>query len=91
MTFTRFGFLSWCAAAVVLIFQSISGLMKFNASWSSFTVGSVTNKVLDQYIEKIPYTSITDSLDFIVNSMELSLLLAVVGLICFILGAFKKV
>ncbi|MCK5541132.1 MAG: hypothetical protein KAI40_00450 [Desulfobacterales bacterium] len=91
MTFTRFGFLSWAGAALVILFQSISGLMQFNFSWSVITVGSVTNQVLDPYLEKIPYASIADFFDFVVNSMELSLLLVVVGFICVIIGAFKKV
>ena len=91
MTFTRFGFLSWAGAALLLLFQGVQGLMQFNFYWTTITVGSITNKLLDPYIEKIPYASIADFLDFVVNTMELSLLLVVIGFICMLLGAFKKV
>jgi hypothetical protein len=91
MTFTRFGFLSWAGALIVLLFQGVSGLMKFTASWSVITVGSITNNLLDPYIEKIPYKSVFDWVYFIVNTMELYILLGIIGLICIIIGAFKKV
>ncbi len=91
MSFTKLGFVSWAGAAIVILFQSITGLMRMHASWSTITLGSITNNILDPYIQKIPFESGIDFLEFVVNSMELSILLVVVGLICFIIGAFKKV
>ena len=91
MTFTKFGFLSWAGAILVLLFQGVAGLMRMTAGWSAITLGSITNKVLDQFIEKIPYEAVAGWIDYIVNSMELSILLGIIGLICIILGAFKKV
>jgi hypothetical protein len=91
MTFTKVGLFSWAGAALILLFQSLSGLMGTDWSWSVITVGSVTNKVLDPYIEKISFESISNFINYVVNTMELSLLLVVIGFICIILGAFKKV
>ncbi len=91
MGFTKFGFFAWAGAAVVILFQGVSGLMKDTAGWDTITAGSVTGKFLDPYIEKISYESIANSVDYVVNTMELSLLLVVIGFICMILGAFKKV
>jgi hypothetical protein len=90
MSFTTLGFFSWAGAALVVLFQSIQGLMQFNFYWTTITVGTITDKALDQYIKKIPYASIADFFDYVVNSMELWLLLLVIGFICIILGAFKK-
>ena len=91
MSFTKFGLFSWAGAGLILLFQSLSGLMGTDWSWSAITVGSLTNKVLDQYIEKISFESISNFINFVVNTMELSLLLVVIGFICMILGAFKKI
>ena len=91
MNFTKFGFLSWGAAVVVLLFQGVSGLMRMTSGWSAVTLGSFTHEILDPYIEKIPYESVANGIDYIVNTMELSILLGIIGLICIIIGAFKKV
>ena len=91
MSWTRFGFVSWAGAALVILFQGVSGLMKFNASWTRITLGSFTNNVMDPYIGKIPYESVSNPINYIVNTMELFLLLIFIGLICIIIGAFKKV
>ncbi len=91
MSLTKWGFIAWAGAALVVLFQGISGLMKFNAHWTVITLGKITNKILDPYIAKIPYASVADFFDFVLNTLELSILLAVIGLICLILGAFKKV
>ncbi len=91
MSLTKFGFVSWAGAAVVILFQGVSGLMKDTAGWATITAGSITGEFLDPYIEKISYESIANFVDFVVNTMELSLLLVVIGLICMIIGAFKKV
>ncbi|MCK5311717.1 MAG: hypothetical protein KAJ62_06385 [Desulfobacteraceae bacterium] len=91
MGLTKIGFISWGAALVVLLFQGVSGLMQMTASWSKITLGSLTNEVLDQFIKKIPSEAVVGWVDFIVNTMELSILLGIVGLICIIIGAFKKV
>ncbi len=91
MGFTQFGFLSWAGAAVVLLFQSVSGVMKDTAGWTTMTLGSVTGKSLDPYIEKISYESIANFVNYVVNTMELSVLLVVIGFICIIIGAFKKI
>ena len=91
MSSTKIGFIAWGGAVIVLLFQGVAGLMRMTAGWSKITVGSLTNGILDPYIEKISYESIADWLDFIVNTMELSILLGIIGLICILLGAFKKV
>ena len=91
MSWTRFGFVAWAGAALVILFQGISGLMKFNASWTRITLGSFTNNVMDKFIVKIPYESVSNPINYIVNTMELFVLLIIVGFICVILGVFKKV
>jgi hypothetical protein len=91
MGFTKIGFLSLAGAGIVLIFQSVAGLMKFNASWITITLGKVTGHILDQYIVKIPYESVVNSLKYIVNTLELTVLLGTIGIICLIIGSFRKV
>ncbi len=91
MSFTKLGFLSWAGAAIVILFQGVAGLMKFTAGWTAVTLGGLTGKFLDPYIEKISYESIANFVDYVVNTMELSLLLVVIGFICMIIGAFKKI
>jgi hypothetical protein len=90
MSATKIGFFAWAGAIIILLFQGISGLMKFNASWSAITLGGITGGMLDQYIEKIPSEFLVDWVGFIVNTMELSIVLGIVGLIFIIIGAFKK-
>ncbi len=91
MSFTKVGFISWAGAILVLLFQGVSGLMRMTASWSKITLGRITNEALDKYIEKISFEAVASWVDYIVNTMELSILLGIVGLICIIIGSFKKV
>ena len=98
MTFTRFGFISFAGGILVLLFQSVSALMAESApglgdasKWSSITLGSITNGALDQYINKIPSEAIISALDYTANTLEFFLLLGIIGIICFIIGGFKKV
>ena len=64
--------------------------MKMTASWSAVTLGGLTNEVLDQFIKKIPSEAVVGWVDYIVNTMELSILLGILGLLCIIIGSFKK-
>ncbi|MCK5096729.1 MAG: hypothetical protein KAR45_01425 [Desulfobacteraceae bacterium] len=98
MTFTKFGFFSFAGSILVLLFQGVSALMAESApglgnasKWGSITLGSITNGVLDQYINKIPYESIVNALDYTANTLEFFLLLGIIGVICFIIGGFRKV
>jgi len=90
MTFTKFGFISLAVAGIVFLFQSVAGVMQFTAGWIVVTLGSVTGEFLDPYIEKISYESIANFLDYVVNTLALSLLLVAIGAICLIIGTFKK-
>ena len=90
MSSIKFGFISLAGALIVLLFQAIAGLMKFTAGWTTITIGTVTNGILDEYIEKISSEVVLDWVDFIVNTMELFILLGIIGLVFIIIGSFKK-
>ncbi len=98
MTITKFGFVSVAGGILVLLFQGVSALMAESApglgggsKWARITLGGLTDGALDQYIVKVPYKPLVNALDYTSNTLELFILLIIIGVICFIIGGFKKV
>ena len=85
------GFVSWGLGALLLGFQAISlfmGMEKKEA-WKDLTLVDVVEENYLHWIENIPWLNVQQAVDYVVN-MQLYLLLFCLGILCFLINAFRS-
>ncbi len=91
------GIASWLIGGIILGFQTISTLMDPSATslqkqkfaLKDLSIGTLVDPQYLEWIDRISWTSIQDAITYIVN-LPLFILLFCIGIICFVLNAFKS-
>jgi hypothetical protein len=95
--YTIAGLVSFLASGIILGFQTISSLMdpsatsitKKKTAWKNLTLADSIGQEYFVWIDSISWTSIQSIADYIVD-MPLYLLLLCIGILCFIINAFRS-
>jgi hypothetical protein len=87
---TIIGFVAWLCGGLILGFQAISSLMgaEDEMVWKSLTLVDVVGKNYFEWIKTLPWVILQQTVTYVVN-MPLYLLLFCVGILCFLVNAFK--
>jgi hypothetical protein len=84
------GFVAWFCGGLILGFQAISSLMgaEDEMVWKSLALVDVVGKNNFDWIKTLPWVILQHTVTYVVN-MPLYLLLFCVGILCFLVNAFK--
>ena len=88
---TRIGVGAWIAAAAILVFKGITNLMEKKMFWSDFTLSTIFGDKTESIIDIFPVGWFQKNVDVLMYDIEIYILLVVLGIVLFIIGAFKKV
>ena len=88
---TRIGVGAWIAAGVIVVFKGITKLMEKKMFWTDFTLSTMFGDYTETIIDKFPAGWFQKNVDILMYDIEIWVLLIVLGIILFIIGAFKKV
>jgi len=88
--YTLLGIISWITAGCIAGFQGIKVLMNNNYAWHDITLWDSG----DRYIRNIPgyihFETVHNAFQFLIHDFALYQLLAIAGLILFIIGGFLR-
>ena len=92
--FTITGLVAWILSALLLGFQTISSLMGSEGvagmvAWKNLTLVDVAEKNYLNWINNIPWVSIQQAVNYVVN-VPLYLLLFYFGILCFLINALRS-
>ncbi len=86
---TRIGIGAWIASLVIILFKGITTLMEKEMFWTDLTLSTLLGDFSERFIDFFP-SGLQSSVDTLVYDIEIYLLLIGIGIVCFIIGAFKK-
>jgi hypothetical protein len=84
------GLLCWCGCLVILGFQSIATVMKDDAKWESLSLEELVGTQHFIWVDSIDWYPVYKAVDYLIT-MPLFLLLFILGVIFFVINAFKRV
>lgn len=87
---TKTGIASWIAALAIIVFKGITGLMEKEMFWTHFTLSTILGDFSEKVIDSLPFARVRVMADILIYDIEIYILLIALGIICFIIGAFKK-
>jgi hypothetical protein len=87
--FTLLGIISFVCGFLLLGFQGISSLMGDEGTWQSMNLVDALEPQYLEWATKMPAGYLQRSVEYVIT-MPLFLLLFCVGVLCFVLGAFKR-
>lgn len=87
---TKIGVASWICAGVIVIFKMITGIMGKEMFWTHFTLSTVLGDATDSVVQAFPAGWFQANMDKLMYDIEIYILLIGLGVLMFIIGAFKK-
>ena len=89
--FTITGLVAWILGALLLGFQAISSLMGSEGmvAWKNLTLVDVAEKNYLNWINNIPWVSIQQAVNYVVN-VPMYLLFFYFGILCFLINALRS-
>ncbi len=87
---TRTGVISCIIALFMILFKGITILMEKDLFWTHFTLSTMLGDFSEKVIDALPGEFIRSMADTLIYDIEIFILMFALGIICFIIGAFKK-
>ncbi|THB75439.1 MAG: hypothetical protein D3926_20145 [Desulfobacteraceae bacterium] len=88
---TRIGVGAWIMAATIVVFKGITKLMEKDMFWTDFTLSTLFGDFTERIIDAFPAGWFQRNVDILMYDIEIYILLIGLGIVLFIIGAFKKV
>ncbi len=88
--FTRLGIYSILIGFFVGVFTGISRFMKVDNLWADLTISSLTKAYSDKIVTSIPIDFMEKGLNFLMYELPLAGVIVGLGVIFFMIAAFKK-
>lgn len=87
---TKTGVISCIIALFMVIFKGITKLMEKEMFWTDFTLSTLLGDYSERVIDFLPFAAVRSMADTLIYDIEIYILFIALGIVCFIIGAFKK-